>query len=620
MLQKYMKVTLQEKLDNLPVKPGVYQFKDKHQKIIYIGKAKVLRNRVRSYFQESREAGAKQRRMVSMIADLEIIVTDSEIEALILEANLVKEFQPRYNVNLKDDKSFPYIRVTHEPFPRIFPTRKIVRDGSQYFGPYTDVKSMRNLLKTVKRIFPIRSCSLDLNQTNIEAGKFKVCLDFHIHRCLGPCVGLLSQADYQNIVQDVIHFVNGRDRQVILELTQRMQQAAANLEFETAARLRDQIQYIEQFQFRQKMVTPDPCDRDIIGLATHEDDACAAVFRVRDGRILGKQHFYLNGVAEEKLASVIGFFLTQYYLKSDFLPEEIYLPEPIEEQAEIETWLKEKFSRKVRLIVPKIGEKAQLVSMATKNAGLQLGELILQKQKSKDYLPNSVQALQRDLNLKTSPRFIEAFDISNIQGTDPVASMVAFKNGQPFKQGYRRFKIRSKASPDDFAMMSEVVLRRYRRVQQEKQSFPDLILIDGGKGQLGAALKSLNELGITDQPIIALAKRLDEVFVPGISEPQNLPRASAGLHLLQRVRDESHRFAITFHRQLRKKRTITSLLEQIPGVGQSRRDALLKHFGSVTKIKSASIAELEQVSGITKPLARQIHHFFNPEAQKDAVD
>jgi excinuclease ABC subunit C len=398
-----------------------------------------------------------------------------------------------------------------------------------------------------------------------------------------------------------------------------MQQSAEKLEFEKAARLRDQIQYIEQFQFRQKMVLPDPCDRDIIGLATNEDAACAAVFRVRDGRILGKQHFYLNGVAEEKLSSVLSFFLKQYYLKSDFLPEEIFLPEPVEEHAEIETWLKEKFNQKVRLIVPKIGEKAQLVSMATKNAGLQLGELILQKQKSKDFLPNSVQALQRDLNLKTAPRYIEAFDISNIQGTDPVASMVAFKNGQPYKPGYRRFKIRGKASPDDFAMMSEVVLRRYRRAQSEKQLFPDLILIDGGKGQLGAALKSLNDLGVANQPIIALAKRLDEVFVPGISEPQNLPRASAGLHLLQRVRDESHRFAITFHRQLRSKRTITSLLDQIPGVGKQRRDALLKHFGSVTKIKSASIADLEKVSGIPKPLAAQIHRFFNPNAPANAT-
>ncbi|MCI0512637.1 excinuclease ABC subunit UvrC [candidate division KSB1 bacterium] len=607
-----MKVTLQEKLEHLPTQSGVYLFKDKNSTIIYIGKAKILRNRVRSYFQESRDKGPKLQRLVSQVADLEWIVTDSEIEALILEANLVKEYAPRYNVNLKDDKSFPYIRITNEPFPRLFPTRKIIRDGSDYFGPYTDVKSLRDLLKTIKKIFPLRNCNLELTEKNIQAGKFKVCLNYHIYRCLGPCEGHISAAEYTPIVKDVRNFINGRDRQVIQELTRRMQVFAENLEFEKAARLRDQISFIEQLQYKQKVVTPDLGDRDIVALALQDDAACAALFRVRDGKILGKQHFYLSGVAEENSPAVLAFFIKQYYLKTDFLPAEIFLPEEIEEQVEIEAWLQSKFKQSVKLTVPKIGEKARLVSMCAQNAKLQLGELILQKMKAKDYMPQSVKALQRDLGLAKPPVRIEAFDISNIQGTDPVASMVTFLNGQPHKSDYRRFKIQTKATPDDFAMMAEVIQRRYHRLLQANQPFPDLILVDGGKGQLNAALHSLKALGIENQPIVALAKRLDEVFVPNLSDPQNIPRVSAGLHLLQHVRDESHRFAVNFHRQLRKKRTISSQLDQIPGIADKRRQLLLKHFGSVQQIKAASLPALTEVPGLPVKLAQKIYDFFHP--------
>ncbi len=612
-----MKLSLQEKLDNLTTQAGVYQFKDRENKIIYIGKAKNLRNRVRSYFQESREHGAKVDRLVAQIHDVEIIVTDSELEALILEANLVKEYKPRYNVNLKDDKSFPFIRVTHESFPRIFPTRKIVRDGSQYFGPYTDVRSMRDLLKTIKKIFPIRSCNLDLNSETIAAKKFKVCLNYHIHRCLGPCEGHISQEEYNRIIQDMINFINGRDKQVVAELKNRMAELAEKLEFEKAALLRDQINFIQEFQYKQKVVMPDTSDRDIIAIETNEDDACAAVFKVRQGKILGKQHFYLNGVAEEKPEDILTFFIKQYYLKSDFLPEEIYLPAKIEEEQNILAWLQEKFQRSAKFIIPKIGEKAKIVAMCAQNAKLQLGELLLQKQKAKDYLPHSVKALQRDLRLEKPPRHIEAFDISNIQGTDPVASMVCFIDGQAAKQQYRHFKIRQKATPDDFAMMAEVVKRRYSRLLKEQQPFPDLILIDGGKGQLGAALGSLQEIGMENQPIIALAKRLDEVFIPGVSEAQNIPRVSSGLRLLQRIRDESHRFAITFHRKLRKKRTITSELDDIPGIGERRRKILLTHFGSLKNIKSASLEDLSKVSHIPSKLAQQIYDFFHPATSGD---
>ncbi|MDZ7262452.1 MAG: excinuclease ABC subunit UvrC [candidate division KSB1 bacterium] len=606
-------IALSEKLENLPAKPGVYLFKDRNNRIIYIGKAKSLRNRVRSYFQNGRVEGAKLARLVANIHDLEFIVTDSEIEALILEANLVKEYKPRYNVNLKDDKSFPYIRVTNEPFPRIFPTRKIVRDGSRYFGPYTDVGSMKDLLKTVKRIFPIRSCNLNLTQKTIEAKKFKVCLDYHIKKCLGPCEGLISQEEYARIVQDVVNFINGRDRQVVRELKARMEAYAANQQYEMAAHIRDQIGFIEAFQYKQKVVTDDLMDRDILTAAVEDEDACGVVFKVRDGKVIGRQHFYLSGVEEENLSSIITSFLKQYYLKADFIPEEIYLPCPVEDSEFIEQWLQERRPGRVKLIVPKIGEKAKLVEMCNRNAKLLLMELKLQKMKAKDYIPHSVQALQRDLRLKHPPRRIEAFDISNIMGTDAVASMVTFVDGQPRKSDYRRFKIRTKSTPDDFAMMAEVIQRRYSRLQKENQEFPDLILVDGGKGQLSAALQVLNQLGIQEQPIVALAKRLDEVFVPGVSEAQNIPKTSSGLKLLQRIRDESHRFALDYHQRLRKKRTIQSALDLIPGIGKVRRKALIKHFGSVKRVKEASVEELSQVEGINPALAKTIWQFFHTE-------
>ena len=609
---------LEEKLTNVPTNPGVYLFKDKNNKIIYIGKAKVLRHRVRSYFQKGRNEGAKLARLVQRIADIDFIVTDSEIEALILEANLVKEYAPRYNVNLKDDKSFPYIRVTHEPFPRIFPTRKMVRDGSKYFGPYTDVKHMRDLLKTIKRIFPIRNCHLDLAEPSIKAGKYKVCLNYHIKRCMGPCEGHINREEYQKIVQDVVNFINGRDRQVVKELTERMQEAAEKMEFEKAARYRDQIEFIKDFQYKQKVVVPDELDRDIIAVAAEEDDACGAVFKLRDGKIISQQHFYLNGVAEESLNDITMFFVKRYYLKAEFVPAEIYLQCKIDEKAQIEAWLQKEHRKKIRIIEPRIGEKARLVEMCRQNARLKLGELLLQKMKTRDYVPHSVKALQRDLHLKVLPRRIEAFDISNIQGTDPVASMVAFINGQAMKSEYRRFKIRSKSTPDDFAMMAEVVKRRYSRLLKENQQFPDLILVDGGKGQLSSALKSLKEIGVDDQPIIALAKRVDEIFIPNVSEAQNMPKTSSGLRLLQRVRDESHRFAIEYHRKLRNKRTLKSALDDIPGIGESRRNNLLRHFGSINQIKKASIEELSEVKTISKALASIIYAHLHGTAVKDS--
>ena len=603
---------IKDKLAGIPKKPGIYLFKDKSGEILYIGKAKILRNRVRSYFQESRNLEPKLVRLVSRIHDFETIVTDSEVEALILEANLVKEKKPRYNINLKDDKSFPYIRVTNEPYPRIFPTRTIKRDGSRYFGPYTDVYSMREILKTVKRIFPVRSCNYHLTPENIKNKKFQVCLNYHIKRCHGPCEGYVSKQEYGKVIEFVVDFIQGHTQKVEKDISSQIKKLAAELRFEEAARLRDQLKSIEIFRQRQKVFDTKLADRDIIATALKNNDACCALFKVRDGKIIGRLHFYLNGVKDEDIASVTNSFMKQYYLKADYIPPEIIVPAILSDRQIISNWLAQKADTKVRILFPQQGEKSRLLKMCNKNAQLLLDELLLQKQQAKDFIAGSVKALQEALKLARVPKRIEGFDISNIQGTNPVASMVCFMNGKAAKSEYRRFKIRIKETPDDFAMMHEVVYRRYSRILKENKSMPDLILIDGGKGQLSAATNALEKLNIKDQQIIALAKRLDEVFIPEIQDAQTIRRDSAALKLLQRVRDESHRFAVTYHRTLRKKQTLLSILQEIPGVGPGRRDQLLKSLGSIKKIRAATIEELSAVEGISTQLAGQIREFFHP--------
>jgi excinuclease ABC subunit C len=606
---------LQNKLENLPAKPGVYQFKDRTGKIIYVGKAKVLRTRVRSYFQDSRPLDPKTWRLVSRIADLEAIVTDSEMEALILEMNLIKEYKPRYNVNLRDDKSFPYIRVTNEMFPRIFPTRKVINDGSQYFGPYTDVGQMRSLLRTVKRIFPIRSCNYNFTPEIIAKKKYKLCLDYYIKKCDGPCEGLISAEEYGKVVKQVVDFINGRGKKVVTEMQEKMQQLAEHKLYEQAAKMRDRIRFIEEFQYRQKVVTDDMKDRDIVAVAMEDEDAAGAVFKVRDGKIIGRQHYYLAGVFQETYENVVASFTKQFYLKADFIPEEVYLPSEIAEAAEVQTWLASRRGGPVRLLTPKLGDKAKILEMCAKNARLLLQELQLQKMQVKLKVPHSVAALQRDLHLENPPRRIECFDISNIQGTDAVAAMVTFTDGRPKKSDYRKFKIRNKQTPDDFAMMAEAITRRYSGSLSKKMPLPDLILVDGGKGQLNAALGVLQNLDVKI-PLAALAKRLDEVFVPGAAAAQNIPRHSSGLKLLQQLRDEAHRFGVTFHRTLRTKRTTTSELNKIPGIGPGRRNALIKFYGSAEAVRQASVDELALVKGITPELAQRIWDYFHTMKDK----
>lgn len=603
---------LQEKLDNLSRKPGVYIYKDRYDTVIYIGKAKVLRHRVRSYFQDDSRVDAKTRHLISRIHDIETIITDTEVEALILEANLVKEHKPRYNINLKDDKSFPYIRVTNEPYPRIFPTRKLIRDGSHYFGPYTNVIRMKALLTTIKKIFPVRSCNLPLNDKTISEKKFKVCLNYHIHRCNGPCEGYISQEEYNRTISYIVDFIRGNTSQIEKDIRQRMVELSKELRFEEAARLRDQLHSITMFSERQKVLDNQFGDRDIIATAADDGDACCVIFRVREGKIIAKDFFYLGNAQGESIAAITQVFLQQFYLKVDDIPPEILVPCHFDHDHDsLQLWLRQKRNARLDLVFPQRGEKARLLALCARNAKHHLEELMLKKMQAKEYLAGSVKALQKVLQLEKPPRRIEGFDISNIQGTNPVASMVCFINGRPAKGEYRRFKIRSKQSPDDFAMMHEAVKRRYTRVLRESKSVPDLILIDGGKGQLNAALTALREVGLDSQPIVALAKRLDEVFVPGYADPQNVPRDSAGLKLLQRVRDESHRFAVTFHRSLRAKQTLSSELDFIPGIGEKRKAALLKHFRSIDNIKAASVEELAGVNSISPKHARMIHTYLH---------
>jgi len=600
------KLSLKEKLDNLPHKPGVYYLKDRNNKIIYIGKAKSLKNRVRSYFQNSVPFDPKTAVMLSKIKDFESIITDSEVEALILEANLVREHKPKYNVNLKDDKSYPYIRVTKELFPRVFPTRKIIHDGSKYFGPYTDVKSMRHTLKIIRKVFPIRSCNYSLTEESIKKKKVKVCLDFHIKKCLGPCEGLISLEKYQEMVAQMICFINGKNNILLEEMRKKMSKAVEEMNFEDAARLRDNIEAIDNFSSRQKVVLNKIADIDIFSLAVDGDSACGVIFKVRDGKVTGRQHFYLSNVENEEKSEILKSLMQQYYIKSRYYPDEIYVPVIPEDADSLIEWLEKEKGKNIHLYAPKIGTKNKLIEMGEKNAKLLMEELNIQKMKSSGYVSNSVVSLKKDLHLEVLPKRIEAFDISNISGKDAVASMVYFENGIPKKSEYRMFKIKTVEGADDFAMIREVVKRRYRRLLKESGTLPDLILIDGGKGQVSSAVDALKEVGITEQPLAGIAKKYEEIYLPGINEPQSISKGSPGLKLLQRIRNESHRFAIQYHRKLRKKRTIFSELDEVKGIGKSRKDKLLKHFGSVKKIKEANTEKISKIPGFSKKIAEDI--------------
>jgi len=609
---------LKQKLANLPKSPGVYQFKNMEGKIIYIGKAKVLRNRVRSYFQKRDPRDPKTEILVSKIADVELLVVDSDVEALLLENNLIKEHTPRYNIRLKDDKTYPYIVVTNEPYPRIFPTRTVIRDGSRYYGPYTDVKAMHSMLRTIRGIFPIRSCDYPLNDENVARRKYKLCLDYHIEKCLGPCEGLFPKDEYRANIDLAEQLLKGKTRDLQLRLEADMQKAAEELEFEKAAKLRDRLEALTKYRNKQKVATSDFADRDIIALARQNDDAVGMVFRVRDGKIVGKQHFTFTSVEFETDEAIFEYLIQRYYVKTMDIPPEVMLPVELESEEALTAWINERSSQKVHFTAPKIGEKAKLVRLCQSNAKFILDGIILQKMQTDEFIPNSVQSLQRDLRMKNPPRRIECFDISHFQGAETVASMVFFLDGKPRKNEYRKFKIETVEGIDDFASMREVVTRRYSRLLEEGTSLPDLIMIDGGKGQLSSAVEALEALDIRNHPIIGLAKRLEEVFVPGESLPLNIPKTSSSIRLLQRVRDEAHRFAITFHRERRNKATLQTELEEIEGIGPKRAHDLLEKLGSVKAVRTASEEQLAEVVGWSA--AKHVHAYFHDDPNADPDD
>lgn len=597
---------LSQKIKSIPRKPGVYLFHDESGKVLYVGKAKVLRSRVRSYFRKSSLSIPRIQNMVKKISDIEWLVTRSESEALLTEAAMIKEHEPRYNILMRDDKSYPYVRITNEPFPQVLLTRKIVNDGSRYFGPFTEVYNLRETLKVIHKIFPVRSCSYLINDDIIARKKISVCLDYHIRKCLGPCEGLQSQEDYSAMIEEVVRFLHGRTDKIVKQLRNEMVEASKRQDYEEAALCRDRISAVEAFTKRQRKISASFADQDIIAVAVQQKDACAAVIRLRNGRIIGRERMFLSGVHEQNMSEILSGFMKQFYLESDFLPQEILLQEKPEGCDSLAEWLSEKRGKKVTITAPQRGEKAKLVRLSLQNAELLLAENIRKRERRRELVPEMIQQLQADLNLEVPPRRIEAFDISNIQGSNPVGSMVCFVDGVAKKSEYRKFKIKTVKGIDDFAMIREVVLRRYSRLKSEKATFPDLILIDGGKGQLSMAVSALQELGLSYISVIGLAKRLEEVYVPGSSDPQNIPKSSPGLFLLRRIRDEAHRFAVTFHRLRRKKAATESIFDGISGIGPARRKNLLTKFENVKSISDASVEKVAEEVGVGEKLAEEI--------------
>ncbi|MDY6877313.1 MAG: excinuclease ABC subunit UvrC [Chloroflexota bacterium] len=610
---------IRNQIKTLPRKPGVYLMHDVTGTVIYVGKAVDLRARVRSYFHASAWENPKVRAIVSEIADLEFIVTDSELEALILEANLIKQHRPRYNVRLKDDKRYPYIKITWaDPFPKVLITRRMEQDGSRYFGPFTSSSAVHQTLDLLRKSFPYLTCNRE-----ITGHDRRPCLYYDIKLCLGPCIGAVRQDEYRAMVQGLAHFLEGRSEQVIADLEARMGTAADELDFEQAASLRDQLQAVLHIVERQKIVSSAGTDQDVVAFAREEGDACVQVFFIRGGKLLGREYFVLEGAQDEDEREVMAAFLKQFYEEAAYIPPEVLLPEQIEEAIIIEQWLKRKRGAKVTLRVPQRGHKRELVALAAENAAETLAALRTQWQADAHKHEQALTELQEALALPTPPARIECYDISTTQGTEVVGSMVVFVHGVPRKSAYRRFVVRCVQGQDDYASMREVLQRRFRRWQMATSAssleggtkrdvkgwakLPDLLVVDGGRGQLGVAVEILKEFNLLGRvPVAGLAKQREEIFLPERTRPVMLPLRSQGLFLMQRVRDEAHRFAITHHRARRRKAGVASQLDSIPGVGPVRRRALLKAFGSLDAIRFASVEQLAAVPGIPRTVARAI--------------
>ncbi len=543
--------------------------------------------------------------MSKRIVDIEWLVVRNEVEALLTEANLIKQHQPYYNVNLKDDKSFPFIRITNEPFPRVFITREIIRDGSKYFGPYTDVIYLRRTLKAIRRIFPVRSCDYFIDQSVIDAKKIKLCLDYHIKKCEGPCEGLVAKSHYKEMIDNIISFLHGKTKISEDYIKDQMKIASKQLRYEDAVIYRDQLLAIKEFKKKQTKINADFDDRDIIGYAKENDFGIVVIVRIRNGRIASREKLSITNL-DENDANMVKTVITQFYFDTDFIPSEICVQHPPDSINDLMAWLKEKRGRKVKIISPQKGEKAKQVRLAYQNAKLLLGEWIVNKQKRKDLIPKMIQQLQDDLQLKAPPRKIECFDISHLGGTNTVASMVCFIDGKARKSNYRKYNIKSVDGVDDFASIREVVFRRYKRVKEEGAGLPDLIVVDGGKGQLSMAVSALRELGLDYVPIISLAKKLEEVFMPGHADPQSIHKQSPGLILLRQLRDEAHRFAITFQRQKRNKSVSKSVFINIKGMGEKKVQKLLSKYKDLEVVASKLDQELAKELSISKAAAKEV--------------
>jgi len=586
------------KLPHLPESPGVYMWKDAEGTVLYVGKAKRLRSRVRSYYATDHLESVKTRALMRQSADVETIVVPSEAHALILEANLIKEYHPRFNIALRDDKSYPYIKVTvQEAFPRVFVTRQLVDDGARYFGPYTDVGAMRRALNVVKRIFTVRSCNYDMPREMPE----RACLDYHIGRCKAPCILAQTVEEYRSMIDEVLLYLDGRPDEVTSRVRQRMEEAARSLDYERAAELRDVLHHLEQLEEPTVVVEVEGGDRDVVGYARDGDDACVAVLHIRGGKLLSREHQFLENLEEESDASVLAAWLVRSYLPSPARARELVVPFEFADRELIEQSLEG-----TTIHVPQRGTRRHLLELAEQNARHLLEELRTSTFVADERAADPVYELQRELGLQAVPRSMVCFDISTTQGTDTVGSCVWFENGRAKRAEYRKFKVKTVEGTDDFASMREVVTRFFRRRLDESRPLPDLVVIDGGKGQLSAATSALASLGLERLPTVALAKREEEVYLPNRSEPVRLSRRAPALRLLQRARDEAHRFAVTYNRKRRTMRTVTSELLRIPGIGPERRRVLLREFGSVQGVRAAPLEAIAKLPGFSDKSARRV--------------
>ncbi len=610
--------TVQTRLAGLPTQPGVYIMRDARNRVIYVGKAINLRNRVRSYFQDSAAHTGKTQQLVLEIADLDWIVTQSELEALILECELIKKYRPRFNIRLKDDKRYPYIKVTwYEDYPRILIVRNMAQDGGRYFGPFTSSQAVYRSLELLRRLFPYRTCEMEMD------GKVtRACLYYHIKRCTGPCIGAISREDYRAIIDRACLFLEGKQEQIIARMTAEMAQAAAELRFEHAAELRDTIEAVNRVIETQRVVSGNLKDHDFVAFAREDGQACVQVFFIRGGKLIGREYFVLTGTTEEAASEILGSFVKQFYDEAAYVPPEILVQEDLDDLAVLQEWLRRRRGTKVLIKTPRRGEKRAVMDMAVENAVATLDRLRAEWEVDTHKHTEALAQLQEALGLPSPPARIECYDISNTQGTNATGSMVVFAKGVPSKQDYRRFRIKTVEGANDFASMAEVLRRRFARAKDAGQArsvdgkenrwaiLPDLVIVDGGKGQLSAALQALEEVGAPHIPTVGLAKEREEIFVPGRPSPVILPNDSQGLYLLQRIRDEAHRFAVTYHRKLRSDSSTRSLLDDVPGIGPRRRQALLQRFGTLEAIRAATVEELAATPTMNRKAAEQLAEYL----------